>query len=97
MDENVNGWMDGWMDKNVKFVSKEINPPNIPQARPIQNFWVFLAQKVYKGDCESKTEQQLTRRIESQMKNLILVESLLERVMSKLKSIGDNGIYTLFK
>ena len=28
-----------WMDENVNFVPKEINPPNVPQARPIENFW----------------------------------------------------------
>ena len=27
-----------WMDENVKFVLIEINPPNVPQARPIENF-----------------------------------------------------------
>ena len=36
-----------WMDENVKCVSKEINPPIAPQACPIENLWVCLAQKVY--------------------------------------------------
>ena len=33
------------------------------------------------------------------LKNLIkkIVESLLERVKAKVKSIGDNGVYALFK
>ena len=44
----------------------EINPPNVPQARPIENFWVCLAQKVYERGCETKTEQRI-RRIESKM------------------------------
>ena len=35
------------MDENVKFVPKEINPPNALQTHPIENFWVCLAQKVY--------------------------------------------------
>ena len=51
------------MDENVKLVPKEINPPNIFQARPIENF----------------------------------VESLFQRVKAKVKSIGDNGVYALFK
>ena len=38
------------MDKNVKFVPKEINPPNIPQSRPIP-ICFFFAQKVYEGCC----------------------------------------------
>ena len=58
------------MDKNVNLVPKEINPPNVSQARPlrIENFWGCLAQKVYEEDWEAKTEQQLIRRIESKMK-----------------------------
>ena len=37
------------MDENVNFVPKEINPPNVRQTRPIENFWGCLAQKVYEG------------------------------------------------
>ena len=32
-----------WMEENVS------NPPNVPQARPIENLWGILAQKVYEG------------------------------------------------
>ena len=46
------------MDENVKLVHKEINPANVPQARPIENFWDCLTQKVYEGGWETKTEQQ---------------------------------------
>ena len=49
-----------WEDENVNIVPEKINPPNVPHARPIENFHVFLAQKVYEGG----TEQQLIRRIE---------------------------------
>ena len=43
-------------------------------------------------------EQQLIRRIESKMKEFDpnFVESLLEGVTAKTKSIGDNGVYALF-
>ena len=80
-----------WMDENVNFVPKNINP--------IENFWGCLAQKVYEGGWEAKTEQQLIRRIESKMKEFDknFVESLLEGVKAKVRSIGDNGVYALFK
>ena len=38
-----------WVDDDVNIVPKEINPPNVPQARPIENFWGCLAQNVYEG------------------------------------------------
>ena len=64
----------------------------------IENFWDCLAQKVYEVDWEAKTEQQLICRIESKMKEFDknFVESLLEGVKSKVRSIGDNGVYALF-
>ena len=36
-----------WVDENFNFVPKEINPPNVPQALPIENFGGCLTQKVY--------------------------------------------------
>ena len=91
-----------WINENVKFVSKEINPPIIFQARSVENFWGCLAQKVYEGGWEAKTKQQLitlTRRIECKMKGFdaYFVESLLEWVKAKVRSIDYNGIYALFR
>jgi hypothetical protein len=37
-----------WLkQKNVKTVPKADNPPNVPQAPPIENFWTLLALAVY--------------------------------------------------
>ena len=82
------------MDENVKS-----NPPNVPQARTIENFWGCLAQKVNKGDWEAKTEHQFICLIESKMKEFDtnIVESLLEDVKAKIRSKGDNGVYALLK
>ena len=35
-----------WMNENIKFVPKNINPHNVPQERSIENLWGCLAQKV---------------------------------------------------
>ena len=58
-----------WMNENVYFVDETTNPPNVPQARPIENEWVILAQKVYEGGWEAKTQQELISRIQSHLKN----------------------------
>ena len=47
------------MDENVNYVLIEVDPPNLLQTRPIENFWGCLTQKVYEGDWEANTEQQL--------------------------------------
>ena len=68
------------MDENVNVVPKRLNPPNVSQARPIENVWVSLAQQVYEKGWEANTEQQLIPRIESKMKEFDknCVQSLLE-------------------
>jgi CRISPR/Cas system-associated endoribonuclease Cas2 len=58
-----------------------------------------LAQKVYEGGLEAKTEQQLIHRIKSKIKEFdsFFVESLMQGVKAKVTSIGDNGVYSFFK
>ena len=88
----------GWM-KNVKFGPKQFNLPNVPQARPFENFWGCLAQKVYEGGQEAKTEHHSVHHIETKMKEYDknFVESLLTGIKAKVTSNGDIGVYALFK
>ena len=71
-----------WMDENVNYVAKDINPPNVPQARPIENFWGSLSHKVYEEVRQASTEQQLISGIGLKLKEFDLnsVKSLLARV-----------------
>ena len=57
-----------WMSENINFVRVEDNPPNVPQARPIEDFWGCLSQKVYEGGWEATSDQQLINRIEAKLK-----------------------------
>ena len=45
---------------NIKFVQRQQNPPNVPQARPIETTWSLLEQKVYEGAWEAKNFEQLS-------------------------------------
>jgi hypothetical protein len=88
------------MDENVKFVPKDINPPNVPQARPIENFWGVFGTKSLRGRMGGQNgPAAIIDRIKSKMKEFDknFVESLLEGVKAKVKSIGDNGVYFSFK
>jgi hypothetical protein len=55
------------MNENVYFVDETTNPPNVPQARPIENLWGILAQKVNKGGWETTTQQELISQNQSQL------------------------------
>ena len=76
-----------WMDENVKFVSKEFNSPNFLQGHSIEIVWGCLLQKVYEGGYYGAAVNS----------SIQILESLLEGVKAKVKSIGDNGVYALFK
>ena len=74
------------------------NPPNVLQARPIENFLGHLPQKVYEGGWQASTEQVLIDRIKLKLKeiNLNFLKPLMKGVKAKLKSIADDGVF-LFK
>ena len=55
------------MNENVYFVDETTNPPNVPQARPIENLWGILAQKVYEVEWEATTQQELISQNQSQL------------------------------
>ena len=54
--------------ENLPFFDNTAIHLNVPQARPKENLWGILAQKVYEGGWEATTQQQLISRIQSQLK-----------------------------
>jgi transposase len=60
---------------NIRFVPKEANPPNVPQARPIENFWSILASEVYEGGRAARNHANLARRIRENLKEIDLISS----------------------
>lgn len=78
---------------NIPFVPKEDNPPNIPQARPIETFWSLLSRKVYDNGWEAADEQMLRRRIYQKIREVDVasVQDLMRQVRTKLRQIEDNG------
>jgi hypothetical protein len=49
----------------IKVVPKNLNPPNVPQVRPIEKFWSILKRKVYFDGCEGESNDHLIRKIKS--------------------------------
>jgi len=46
------------MNENFHLVDRKRNPPNIPQARPIEKFWSCLVQKVYEKGWQATTQNE---------------------------------------
>ena len=92
-----------WLkSENIEFVQKIQNPPNLPQARPIETFWAILSARVYSGGWSAKTTYQLIRRIKSKFNEIKdnepeLVQTLMLKVKTKLRKIADNGVYAIYE
>jgi hypothetical protein len=59
----ANDVLNFWASESVPIVPKGSNPPNVPQVRPIEDFWVILAELVYEKNWEARAVKQLERRI----------------------------------
>lgn len=87
-----------WLDQHsIKFVPKVANPPNVPKARPIEDFWSILADKVYEGGWEAETEKQLINRIKKKLNevDLNLVQTMMQSITTKLRKIEDHGPFSI--
>jgi hypothetical protein len=80
-------------EQNIRFVSKYRNPTNVPQCRPIEDFFGYLCQKVYDKGWSAKTIPQLKRRIIYCLKNIDLnvVKASVESVPKRLRKCGQSG------
>ena len=71
--------------------------PNVPKARPIEDFWSILADKVYSGGWTATNQEQLVNRIKSRLKNIDLdtVQTMMEDIRKKLRKIEDKGSFSI--
>ena len=56
--------------ENINYVPKVKNPPNVPEARPIEDFWGTLKRLVYEHNWQTTRISQLRRRIENCLKKM---------------------------
>ncbi|CAF3738219.1 unnamed protein product [Rotaria socialis] len=62
-------------------------------ARPFETIWQILEEKVYGGDWEAKTIDQLKRRIQQQLKRIDMkpVQAMFSSIRKQLRKIADKG------
>ena len=88
-----------WLkDNNINFIDKSINPPNVPKARPIEELWAILSDKVYEGGWTANSSKQLIRRIKACIKkiDLNILQTLIDPIRTKLRKIADKGPYSIY-
>ena len=80
--------------KNIDFVEKDDNPANVPEIRPIENFWAYLKSLVCKGGWKAETVQQLINRIKYCLKNVDqnIVQTLGLATKSRIDFVRRHGV-----
>jgi hypothetical protein len=65
--------------ENIAYISRDVNPPNCPRLRPIEDFWGWLKSCVYDGGLEAVPERALKQRILAKLKEfkVLTVKSCL--------------------
>jgi hypothetical protein len=71
------------------------NPTNVPQIRPIEDFFGMLSSIVYAGGWEAKSHENLERRIKPSLGkiNRDSLQRMFERVPLKIRRLGRYGPY----
>ena len=80
-------------------MSREENPPAVPQARPIERFWNLCKQQYFKTTTEPKSIKQfekiwrkISRNVEQNS-----AQQLTKGLRRTLKLIGNKGVLAPFK
>ncbi len=80
--------------QKINFVEKTENPANVPEARPIEDFWADLKREVYKKNWSAQNITKLKRRICYCLKKMDLkkIQERASEVHKRLDSIARFGI-----
>ncbi|KAL4510759.1 hypothetical protein ABPG72_004913 [Tetrahymena utriculariae] len=81
-------------NNNINFVPKEQNPPNTPEVRPIEDFWLYLKGQVYNNNWEAKNISQLKRKINICIKKIDqnYIKNLMSSIPKRLNLIRRKGL-----
>jgi len=89
-----------WLKANdVQYVAKNENPPNVPQARPIERFWHLCKLEYSK---RSKVPKGIIgfKKIWSNISKTVAerhAKALMKNIRTTLRLIGSKGVYAPFK
>ena len=89
-----------WLNnEKIEYVEKKDNPPNVPQARPIEHFWALCKQEYAQrknGAKNLRSFAMIWKKIALKLSN-DHGKTIMASVKQKLRSIGRDGVLSLFK
>lgn len=83
-------------NNEIPYVPKERNPTNLPQCRPIEDFFGQLSALVYKNNWRAENCKQLISRIKRciEQMNLEAVKRSCTGIHKKLRQTAQNGPFS---
>ena len=84
-------------EKNIPFVSRVDNAPNVLQARTIETMWTVLERKIYENNWQAENIDHLVKRIKQKAKELDyeMLQGIREDVGKKLRGMCRDGLYSV--
>ena len=88
--------MDELTRLGINFVPKDKNSPNVPQLRPIEDFWANLKRKVYANNYTSKNIKCLKNKIKLELEKMQHSEfsKAMKHVPVKYRKGASSGLNT---
>ena len=87
-----------WLNNNgIEFVSKKGNVPNLPQARPLDQFWAICRRHYHKRSKVCQTHWNF-KKVWTNISTTVAEshgQALMAGVRTKLRKIGRKGVYGL--
>ncbi len=86
--------VDYYKTKNINFVEKSENPANVPEVRPVEDFWSILKAKVYEKGWRAENLNLLKNRIRLCIRklDLNLIQNLLAGTSTRLDYVRRNDL-----
>ena len=86
--------LDFMIENRINHVDKVDNPANLPECRPIEDFWSILKGKVYANNWMAKDIPSLRDRIRKKLKEIepATIQSLMEGVRSRIDQVRRWGV-----
>lgn len=89
-----------FMEENgIRYVEKEINPPALPEVRPIERFWAHMKQKLFANGAQYETHDEFAIAVkslvakyqENTQENIDYFAGLFKSVLTNLDKVAEYG------
>ena len=82
------------IENRINHVDKANNPANLPECRPIEDFWSILKGKVYANNWQAKNIKILEERIKKCLKEIdpSTIQTLMEGVIKRIDEVRRLGV-----